>query len=102
MTEAYDELKRKIADKRLSISRKEEEMKQQMNDITAHLSPGRMVKGAINKVVGNSTASGIIQTGLGMGISFLADRLIFRKKNLLVRSLGMFAVRKLVNKFTNR
>lgn len=102
MTEAYDKLKLRIAEKRMSIAKKEEEMSEQMGDITSHLSPGRIVKGAIKKVVGNSTAAGVIQTGLGMGISILADRLIFRKRNMLVRSLGMFAVRKLVNKFTHR
>lgn len=102
MTEAYDTLKQRIEAKRLSIAQQEEVMKAQMDDITSHLTPSNMIKGAINKVVGNKTASAVIQTGLGLGISFLADRLIFRKRNLLIRSVGMFAVRKLVNKFTNR
>ena len=102
MIEKYNELRERIAEKRLIIARKEEGLKEQFREIKRDLSPGKLIVGAVKDVVTESTPpSGFLSTGISLGVSFLADRLLFRRAGLIARTIGMFAVRKLVNKFTN-
>jgi hypothetical protein len=102
MTEAYQKLRTRIADKQRSLSQHEALMKEQFADIKEHLSPRNLIKGAVKSVVRVGTTPTALQTGITIGAGFLADRFLFRKKNVIVRSLGLFAVRKLVNKFTTK
>jgi len=102
MTEAYEKLRSRIAEKRANMTRQEEEMKLQFQDIKAHLSPGSLLKRAVKNIVQTNATPSALQTGISVGAGFLADRFLFRKRNFIVRSLGLFAVRKVVNKFTNK
>ena len=102
MTEKYKELRERIAEKRIIISRKEQQLKEQFKDIKKDLSPGKLIVGAVKNVVTEAKPpSGFLNTGISLGVAFLADRLLFRRVGIIARTVGMFAVRKLVNKFTN-
>ena len=102
MTEAYQKLRSRIAEKRATLNRQEEDMKLQFQDIKSHLTPGSLLKTAVRNIVRTNATPSALQTGISVGAGFLADRLFLRQRNFIVRSLGLFAVRKLVNKFTNR
>lgn len=103
MTDAYERLHERIAAKKAALARQEATMRWQLEGIREHLSPGRLLKSAVKDVVTEvKTSPGeFISSGLKMGAGFLADRLLFRKRGFLVRTIGMFAVRRLVNKFTS-
>ncbi len=103
MTEAHAELRKRIADKRVSLIQKEENLKDQLNDIRSTLSPGKLIVGAVKDVFKEATPpNGFLKTGIGIGATFLADKLLFRKRGFMIRALGMFVVRKLVNKISSR
>jgi len=103
MTEAYAELRKRIADKRTNLAQKEEEVKEQLRDISSSLSPGKLIVGAVKNVFKEAApANGYVKTGIGIGATILANKLLFRKSGFLLKALGMFAVRKLVNTFTKR
>ncbi len=102
MTEAYAELRKRIADKRVSLTQKEEELKDQISDIRSAISPGKLIVGAVKDVFKEAAPSnGFVKTGLGIGATVLADKLLFRKSGFIIRALGMFVVRKLVNKIAS-
>ncbi len=103
MTDAYERLHQRISAKKLALVQQEATMKLQLEGIRDHLSPGRLLKSAVKDVVSEvkSSPGDLISSGLKMGASFLADRLLFRKRGFLLRTIGMFAVRRLVNKFTS-
>jgi len=103
MTEAYDELRKRIADKRISLEQKKEDLKDQLIDIRESITPGKLIVGAVKNVFKEATPpNGYVKTGIGIGATVLAGKFLFRKKSFLIRALGMFVVRKLVNKITSR
>jgi len=103
MTEAHAELRKRIADKRVSLELKEEELKDQLSDIRSTLSPGKLIVGAVKDVFNEATPpNGFVKTGIGIGATILADKLLFRKSGFIIRALGMFVVRKLVSKIARR
>jgi len=103
MTEAHAELRKRIADKRLSLEQKEADLKDQLSDIRDSISPGKLIVGAVKNVFKEaSPPNGFVKTGIGIGATILADKLLFRKRSFLIRALGMFVVRKLVNKVSSR
>ncbi|MBC7851719.1 MAG: hypothetical protein H7Y31_18390 [Chitinophagaceae bacterium] len=75
-------------------------MKEQLKDIGVALKPVNLIKGAMGGAVNAAKKPSVISTAIGIGIPFLADRLLFRKRGFIFRTVGLFAVRKLVNKFT--
>ena len=103
MTEAHAELRKRIADKRLSLEQKEVDLKDQLSDIRDSISPGKLIVGAVKNVFNEAKPpNGFVKTGIGIGATILADKLLFRKSTFLIRALGMFVVRKLVNKIASR
>jgi len=103
MTEAYAELRKRIADKQESLTQKQEDLKDQLNDIGSSISPGKLIVGAVKDVFKEATPpNGFVKTGIGIGATILADKLIFRKSSFLIRALGMFVIRKVVNKIASR
>ena len=103
MTEAHAELRKRIADKRISLEQKEVELKDQLSDIRSSLSPGKLIVGAVKNVFTEAKPpNGFIRTGIGIGATVLADKLLFRKSGFIIRALGMFVVRKLANKIASR
>jgi len=103
MTEAHAELRKRIADKRDSLTQKEEELKDQLSDIRSSISPGKLIVGAVKNVFNEAAPpNGFVKTGMRIGATVLADKLLFRKRGFMIRALGMFVVRKLVNKITSR
>jgi hypothetical protein len=103
MTKDYDELKKRIAEKRKLVIRQEEELKEQVKEIANSLSPGKIIAGAVKNVFNEAASSnGFIKTGIGIGATVLVDRFLFPKAGFFLRSAGIFAVRKLVSKFGNR
>jgi hypothetical protein len=103
MTEAYTELRKRISDKQDSLTQKEEELKDQLNDIRSSISPGKLIVGAVKNVFSEAAPpNGFVKTGIGIGATVLADKLLFRKRGFIIRALGMFVVRRIVNKITSR
>jgi hypothetical protein len=103
MTEAHEELRKRIADKRLNLAQRESDLKEQIKDIGSSLSPGKLIVGAVKNVFKEaSPPNGFVKTGISIGATVLVDKLLFHKAGFIIRTLGMFAVRKLVNKFTRR
>jgi len=103
MTEAHAELRKRIADKRISLEQKQEELKEQLSDIRSSLSPGKLIVGAVKNVMTEAKPpNGFIRSGIGIGATVLADRFLFRKSGFIIRALGMFVVRKLANKMASR
>lgn len=103
MTDAYERLHQRIAAKKQALAEQEATMKLQLEGIRSHLSAGRLLKTAMKDVVAEvkSSPGDFISSGLKWGAGFLADRLLFKKRGFLLRTVGMFAVRRLVNKFTS-
>lgn len=99
MNEAYDELQKRIADKKNSVARKEQELRDQVLDIGSHLQPGNLVKAAAENIWQSTITPGLLKTGIGLGFGLIADRLFLKKKNLFWRAAAQFFVRRLVNKF---
>lgn len=99
MSNDYDELKKRITEKRNSLVRKEQELKEQILDIGSELQPGKLIKAAAENVFQNAFTPGLLKTGISLGLGLIADRIFLKKKNLFVRAAGQFFVRQLVNKF---
>ncbi len=103
MIEAHDELRKRIADKRIIVAQKEEGLKEQLKDIGSDLSPGKIIVGAVKSAFSEASGSnGLLKTGIGIGATVLTDRLLFKKAGFIVRALGMFVVRKLVNRISKK
>jgi hypothetical protein len=103
MTEAYAELRKRIADKQHSLTEKEEDLKDQLSDIRGSITPGKLIVGAVKNVFKEATPpNGFIKTGIGIGATVLVNKLLFRKRGFIIRALGMFVVRKLVHKIASR
>lgn len=98
MTDGYRRLKQRIAEKEQELQQRELAMVAALDQVKISLQPRQLLAGAVNNAF--SGGSKLLKTGLGIGATILADRLIFKKAGTLGRAAGMFVIRKLVRAFT--
>ncbi len=103
-SEAYEQLRDRIATKKIELAQREQVVKLHLNEVKEELTPGKLIKGAMKNIVGEVSGGpeNLLKTGIGFGAGILADRFLFRSSGFLVRSAGRFVVRKVLERFARK
>lgn len=79
-------LELEISRLKVEIDKKELELNEQFEKISAQLEPGALMKSGITSMFSSNTVNKtIVSTGLSLLTGFLVERIILRKSNVLVK-----------------
>lgn len=88
-------IREKIKEKESTLLEKEFMLKDSVERLLDHFTPGYMVKRATANLLhaNGEGGKGLLKTGALVGAIALADRFFFRKTRLLTRTLGSLGLR---------
>lgn len=96
MTNIQNNLHQKIETKKQVLENKRRLLDASIDRFTDHLKPASILKSAANNIFKTPFASNsTLKNGLGLGISVIADRFLFKKSGLIIKTAGLVVLKKL-------
>lgn len=97
---AYNRLRARIVEKELKVNRLENEIKGDAWFLAYQLQPKNLLLSAVQSMARSAVRSPALWKNLAAaGAVYGAERWIFRKSHPMLKTAGMFAIRRVVSKF---
>lgn len=98
MTDIQNNLHQRIEEKKLVVENKRRLLDSSIDRFTDRLKPASILKSAANNIFKTPFASNsTLKNGLGLGIGVIADRLLFKKSGIIIKTAGLLVMKKLVD-----